>query len=699
MPTEYPPLRGRPMPLGASRAPNGVNFAVLSRHATAITLVILPEQGGSKPLAELILDPKLNRTGDHWHIRVQNLPTAFCYGFRVDGPKGSEYRFDPTRLLIDPCATVLSNGGTWAGTCELDPERTSRRSLFTNRPSYDWGDDAPLKTPAEDTIIYELHVRGFTRHGTSAVAHPGTYLGLTEKIPYLKWLGITAVELLPVCEFDECDCPFFHPDTGEKNLNFWGYNSIAFAAPKSAFAHSGPTHGQDDEFREMVKAFHIAGIEVYLDVVFNHTGEGDDRGRTFHFRGFDNSLYYLMDSEGRYLNFSGVGNTVNCNHPVVRELIITNLRFWVTDMHIDGFRFDLASVLGRDRKGNLMLDPPVVEMIADDSILAASKLIAEPWDAGGAYQVGGFPSGNRWAEWNDRYRDDVRRFWKGDTGVIGLTASRITGSSDIYAPGGRGPRHTVNFVACHDGFTLADTVGYNEKHNEANGEGNRDGHNHNCSWNSGIEGETNDPAVLAIRRRRAKSLFATLMISQGVPMILAGDEFLRTQMGNNNAWCQDNEISWVDWSLEKTNAEFLRFAREMIWLRRRHPIFRRKEFFKGDITPLTADIRWHGLRPLKPNFAPEARQIAYALDGRFHGRDDETHGKFDSDFFIAMNGSPEPAAFEVPASPTGRRWRMLADTGAATPKDFFAEGTGPIVLPGALVPVADFALVVLISEG
>jgi glycogen operon protein len=675
-----------------------VNFAVLSRHATAVTLVILPEAGGPKPLAEFKLDPKLNRTGDHWHIRVQDLPTVFCYGFRVDGPKGKEHRFDPTRLLIDPCATVISNGGTWAGTCEVDPERTTRRSLFTNRPSFDWENDVLLQTPAEDSIIYELHVRGFTQHGTSAVAHPGTFLGLTEKIPYLKWLGITAVELLPVCEFDECDSPFFNPETGEKNLNFWGYNSIAFAAPKSAFAFSGPTHGQDDEFREMVKAFHEAGIEVYLDVVFNHTGEGDDRGRTFHFRGFDNSLYYLMDAEGKYLNFSGVGNTVNCNHPVVRELIITNLRYWVTDMHIDGFRFDLASVLGRDQRGNLMVDPPVIEMIADDSILASVKLIAEPWDAGGAYQVGGFPFGNRWAEWNDRYRDDVRRFWKGDTGVIGLTASRITGSSDIYGPSGRGPRHTVNFVACHDGFTLADTVSYNEKHNEANGEDNRDGHNHNCSWNSGVEGATDEPAVLAIRKRRAKSLFATLMLSQGVPMILGGDELLRTQKGSNNAWCQDNDISWVDWSLEKTNADFLRFAREMIWLRRRHPIFRRKEFLKGEITPLTADIRWHGLRPLRPNFDPDSRQIAFTLDGRFHGRDDETAGKFDNDFYIAMNGSTEPAAFEVPAAPTGRRWRMLADTGAVSPKDFFPEGKGAVVLPGALIPVADFALVVLISE-
>ena len=686
------------MPLGASRAPNAVNFAVLSRHATAVTLVILPEEGGSKPLAEFPLDPKLNRTGDHWHIRIEGLPKVFLYGFRVDGPRGPGHRFDPTRLLIDPCATVLSHGGTWAGTCEVDPERTSRRSLFTNRPSYDWGDDAILRTPSEDTIIYELHVRGFTRHGSSAVAHPGTFLGLVEKIPYLQWLGVTAVELLPVCEFDECDSPFINPVTGEKNLNFWGYNSVAFAAPKAAYAHSGPTHGQDDEFRDMVKAFHAAGIEIYLDVVFNHTAEGDDRGRTFHFRGFDNSLYYLLDDQGRYLNYSGVGNTVNCNHPVVRELIITNLRYWVTDMHVDGFRFDLASVLGRDRKGNIMVDPPVVEMIADDSILASAKLIAEPWDAGGAYQVGGFPFGNRWAEWNDRYRDDVRRFWRGDFDQAALLASRITGSADIYGPSGRGPRHTVNFITCHDGFTLADTVSYNTKHNEANGEGNRDGHNDTCTWNGGVEGPTKDLAIRKKRERRAKSLFATLMLSQGVPMVLAGDEILRTQKGNNNAWCQDSDISWVDWSLRETNAAFLRFAREMIQLRRRHAVFRRKDFLKGELTPLTADIRWHGLKPLKPNFGGDSRQLAFSLDGRYHSRD-EAEAKVDNDFYVAMNGAPEPAAFEVPIAPTGRRWRKLADTGATSPLDFYQEGKGPIVQPGAVLPVGDFALVILMSEG
>ena len=694
----FPTTRGRPLPLGSSRAPGAVNFAVISRHAESVTLVILPESGGSRPLAEIPLDRKAHRTGDHWHIRVEGLPELFCYGFRVSGPKGPMNRFDPTRLLIDPCATAISNGADWASTCEVDPERTSRRSLYVRSGPYDWGTDAQLHTKPEDSIIYELHVRGFTIGRNSHVAAPGTFRGLIEKIPYLSWLGITAVELLPVFEFDECDCPFTDPDTGAKHSNFWGYNPIGFAAPKAAFAASGATHGQDDEFRDMVKAFHEAGIEVYLDVVFNHSGEGDDRGRTYHFRGFDNDLYYLLDKEGRYLNYSGVGNTMNCNHPIVRELILTCLRYWVTDMHVDGFRFDLASVLGRDRRGNVMANAPAIEMIADDGILANTKLIAEPWDAGGAYQVGQFAAGNRWAEWNDRYRDDVRKFWKGDPGLTAHLASRVCGSADIFGPVGGTPGQTINFITCHDGFTLMDLVSYNEKHNEANGEGNRDGHGHNCSWNSGVEGPTVKPAIRELRERRAKSLMATLLLSQGVPMILAGDEHLRTQKGNNNAWCQDNELSWLDWSLGDTNAGFVRFVRELIWLRKRHPVLRRSSFLQGTITPLTSDIRWHGTVPDEPDFSPESQLLVYTLDGRFHGRDDLELVAPDNDFLVVMNGAATPDAIAVPKSPTGRRWRRLIDTAAASPDDLFAESLGAVVTSGAPLLVAAFGLAVLISE-
>jgi isoamylase len=689
--------RGRPLPLGASRAPDGVNFAVLSRHATEVTLVIFPEAGGITPLATFQLDPRLHRTGDHWHLRVTGLPDVFQYGWRVDGPKGGEHRFDPTRLLIDPFANTLSEGAVWGGHGEPDPERTARRSLFTRHHTYDWGDDAPLRIPPEDSIVYELHVRGFTIHPSSGVKFPGTFRGLIEKIPYLKWLGVTTVELLPVFEFDERDCPFTNPESGQKLLNFWGYNPIGFAAPKAAYAASGRENGEDAEFRDLVKALHAAGIEVILDVVFNHTGEGDDRGRTYHLRGLDNGLYYLLDSRGHYLNYSGTGNTVNCNHPAVREQILTCLRYWVTDMHIDGFRFDLASVLGRDRTGQIIPNPPAVEMIADDGILAHTKLIAEPWDAGGAYQVGRFPFGHRWAEWNDRFRDDVRRFWRGDLGFAALLASRLSGSGDLFGGNGRGPRHSLNFVTCHDGFTLHDLVSYNVKHNAANGEDGRDGHNDNCSWNSGAEGDTADPKVLKLRERRAKSMMVTLLLSQGTPMILAGDEMLRTQKGNNNAWCQDNELGWLDWGLKGANAGFVRFVRELIWVRRKHPVFRRKGYLKGELTPLTADVRWHGRLPNLPNFGPDSRFVAYTLDGRYHGRDDLTTAP-DRDFYVALNGGPEVVTATVPPSPTGRRWRRLFDTAAASPDDIFPDTCGPVVKPASVITIAPYAAVALISE-
>jgi isoamylase len=742
----YRTSRGRPLPLGASPTPDGANFALFCRHGFSVTLVILPEEGGSRPLAEIPLNPRRNRTGDHWHIRVHDLPQTFCYGWKVDGPKGGNHRYDPTRILLDPCATMISGGAVWAGTCETDPERTSRRGLYHRTQPYDWGEDEPPLTPPEDSIIYELHVRGFTCHPTAKVAHPGTFLGLIEKIPYLKWLGVTAVELLPVHEFDECDCPFYNPKTGEKLVNFWGYNTFAFAAPKAAYAATADRHGQMTEFRDMVQAFHAAGIEVILDVVFNHTGEGDDRGRTYNFRGLDNEIYYLLDDEGKYLNFSGCGNTVNCNHPIVRDLLMTCLRYWGGAMRVDGFRFDLASILGRDRKGNVHVEPPIIEAIADDGVLADAKLIAEPWDAAGLYQVGEFPFGRRWSEWNGRYRDDVRRFWRGDAGFVSQVATRLCGSADLYEWNGRLPRHSVNFVTCHDGFTLWDLVSYNGKHNEANGEQNRDGCNENYSWNCGAEGPTDDPTINALRRRQAKNLMATLLLSQGVPMLLAGDEFLRTQQGNNNAWCQDNEVSWVDWRLAERNADFLRFVREMIWLRRRHPALRRRRFFVGELShahavrvgpfppggpvrpgevglpddgrvrsadvaarptdepvivttfgPPPADIHWHGAEPHKPDFGPYSRHIAFALDGRFTGRDDPMAHP-DTDFYVALNARPEAVKFRVPRSPSGRRWRRVVDTARPGPDDFIPEGEGPVVGEGAVYPVTPFSLIVLVSE-
>jgi isoamylase len=697
--------RGRSLPLGATAQPNGINFALLCRHGTAVWLVLYPLEGEG-PVAEVELHPLRNRTGDHWHVLVAGLPPAFRYGWRVNGPEGGGHRFDPRIVLLDPAATALSGGAVWGEgeTRNEDspvsrsairvPRSTRRRSVFYRRP-FDWQEDVPPRVPLEDAVIYELHVRGYTCHPSSGVAHPGTFAGLAEKISYLEWLGVTAAELLPIHEFDEDDCPFTNPLTGERLRNFWGYNSIAFAAPKASYASSGKEHGQLNEFREMVRALHGSGIEVVLDVVFNHTGEGNELGRTSCFRGLDNELYYMLGPNGEYLNFSGCGNTVNCNHPVVRHLLMTCLRYWVADMHVDGLRFDLASVMGRDYQGNVLVEPPVVEMIAEDSVLADTKLIAEPWDAAGLYQVGRFPYGRRWSEWNGRYRDDVRRFWRGDPGMVPDLATRLCGSADLYEASGRLPRHSVNFITSHDGFTLWDLVSYNHKHNEANGEGNRDGSDANWSWNCGVEGPTDDPKVLGLRRRQAKNLLATLLLSQGVPMILAGDEFLRSQGGNNNAYCQDNEVSWVDWTLAVKNADFLRFVHEMIALRKRHPALRRRNFFRGrgpdgDMAP---DIVWHGVEPDRPDFSYHSHTLAFALDGSQTGREP------DHDIYAAFSAWREPLAFRIPPSPSGRPWRRVVDTALASPLDIVPLAEGLYVPEGALYPVAPFSVLVLISEG
>jgi glycogen operon protein len=683
--------RGRSLPLGATALADGVNFAVLCRHGTAVTLVVYPLDG-DQAFTEIELDPSKNRTGSHWHILVAGLPTAFRYGWRVGGPPHDGHRFDPSAVLLDPAATALSGGAVWGKAREPEPQRTIRRSLFFRRP-FNWREDVPRRTPLEDSIIYELHVRGFTCHPSSGAAQPGTFAGLIEKIPYLQWLGITAVELLPIHEFDECDCPFTNPQSGEQLRNFWGYNSIAFAAPKASYASAGLEHGQVTEFREMVRAFHEAGIEVILDVVFNHTGEGDERGRTYSFRGLDNELYYMLGPRGQYLNFSGCGNTVNCNHPVVRQILMDCLRFWVADMHVDGLRFDLASVLGRDYQGNVLVEPPVVESIAEDGVLADTKLIAEPWDAAGLYQVGQFPYGRRWSEWNGRYRDDVRRFWRGDPGFASELATRLYGSADLYRNAGRQPYHSINFVTSHDGFTLCDLVSYNYKHNDANGENNRDGLDANWSWNCGIEGPTEHPAILGLRRRQAKNFMATLLLSQGVPMLLAGDEFLRTQGGNNNAWCQDNGVSWLNWELAAKHADFLRFVREMIQLRRRHPALRRRGFFdgtgpKGDWEP---DIIWHGIVPYQPDFSSSSRSLAFVLNGSRTGREP------DRDFYVICNAWREPLPFRVPPAPSGQAWRRTVDTALASPLDIVEPDEGPRVPVGALYLAAPFSTVILIS--
>ena len=686
------------MPLGAVPLGEGVNFVLMCRHGTVVHLVLSPTDSDD-PFAEFPLDPRMHRTGDLWHIRVYDLPRTFRYGWRVGGPRDGGHRFDPNLVLLDPSCTAVADGTRWG--CNghhfnalTQTRGTHRRSLYVRR-TYEWHDDIPLLTPIEDSVVYELHVRGFTMHPTALVAQPVTFAGLVAKIAYLQSLGVTAVELLPVFEFDEDDCVFINPQTGQGLKNFWGYNSIAFGAAKAAYAATGPEHGQVNEFRDMIRSFHQAGIEVFLDVVFNHTGEGDDRGRTYSFRGLDNQLYYMLGPCGNYLNFSGCGNTVNCNHPIVRELILTCLRFWVGEMHVDGLRFDLASVFGRDRHGNVLMDPPIVEMISEDGLLRGTKLIAEPWDAAGLYQVGSFPSSEgRWSEWNGRYRDDVRRYWRGDPGMTGALATRICGSADLYETSGRLTRHSINFVTCHDGFTLWDLVSHNHKHNEANGEFNRDGMDENFSWNCGVEGPTHDPEVLRMRKRQAKNLLTTLMISQGVPMLLGGDEFLRTQKGNNNAWCHDNDISWVDWRLRETNADFLRFVTALISMRKQHPALRRRDFFRG-VGPngsLRPDVIWHGVEPYRPDFSFDSRTLAFCLDGT------QTGHVLDRDFYVACNAWIEAIPFRLPRSPNGKRWRRAIDTSLLSPLDILGLDEGPVIPSELEYTVMGHSMIVLIAE-
>ncbi|NTV14375.1 MAG: glycogen debranching protein GlgX [Desulfobulbaceae bacterium] len=688
---------GQPLPLGVSRGHNAYNFAIFSRDATAVSLLLFAS-GEGPILAELPLTPEINRTGDIWHIRVHNLDSSLRYGYRVDGPmdpKAAGRRFSRENLLLDPYATALTGCSEWGKAYvrrgSSPPESHLQRRCCLANDDFDWEGDRPLNRPLKDSVIYELHVRGFTRHPSSGVNQPGTFLGLVEKIPYLQELGITAVELLPVTEFDETENVNRNPFTGEKLLNFWGYSPIAFFAPKAAYATKGRNGGQVNEFKEMVKAFHRAGIEVILDIVFNHTGEGNERGPVYSFRGLANNIYYMLDQQTRqYLNFSGCGNTLNCNHPMVRMLIMDCLRHWVIEMHVDGFRFDLASILGRDTDGQVLINPPMIEKIAEDPVLSRTKIIAEAWDAAGLYQVGSFSKHHRWAEWNGRFRDDVRSFMTGRAGNVATLATRVSGSSDLYQQLLKSPFNSINFITSHDGFTLADLVSYERKHNEMNGEYNRDGDNTNYSWNSGWEGETDDAAILALRARRQRSLAVVLLLSQGTPMFSAGDEFGRSQQGNNNAYCQDNEIAWLDWRLAKKNGHLLRFFQLLIRLRREHPVFRRATFFPPGEEDSIHEIRWQSLTPGATDWSPECRTLGFLLDGR------AVEGG-DNDFLVLLNGGFGEAGFQLPAPPESRRWHLLIDTGATPPKDIHPEATAP-PYPGRKMTLAGLGAAVLISK-
>jgi len=674
---------GNPLPIGgAHQQGHGVNFVLFSRHATAVRLEFYQKSDDSSASRIIDYDPVRHRTGDVWHVWVRDIPAGQLYGYRVEGPylPAEGHRFNPHKLLLDPYARAIAGVKNWdfvaargydsssnladLSVSTVDNAGTTPKCIFTH-DHFDWEMDSPPKHSASDTVIYETHVRGFTVHPGSGVAHPGTFAGLTEKIPYLQDLGVTAIELMPVLEFNENESDRLNPITGERLKNYWGYNHVAFFAPKQSYCVGGPHGQQVQEFREMVKLFHRAGIEVILDIVLNHTAEGDELGPTISLRGIENSIFYMLQENGRryYKDFSGVGNTLNANHPVVREFVRNVLRYWVMHTHVDGFRFDLASILGRDEHGNILRNAPLLEDIAEDPILRDVKIIAEAWDAGGAYQVGSF-STQRWTEWNGRFRDDVRRFWAGDAGMIGLFASRICGSSDLYQSSGKGPSSSLNFVTCHDGFTLNDLVSYKQKHNDENGEFNRDGADVNYSDNCGVEGLSDDPDVEGMRKRLTKNFLLTLFISRGVPMLLGGDEFRRTQRGNNNAYCQDNEVSWFDWSLLEKHKEIHRFTRGMIAFRRAHPVLRREDFYTD------VDIKWFAPNGATPDWADQRHKFFACL----------ILGQTEPDLLILFNADTTSVDFWIPALRGGKIWRLAVDTARTAPDDLFDPGKEPSLL-------------------
>ena len=655
--------RGYPLPLGARAYMEGVNFTLFSRYATRVRLELFADCTDPRPARIIELDPDHNRTGDIWHVWVKGVLPGQVYAYRVDGPydPAAGHRFNFNKLLLDPRATAITEVPPWnfdaargyapeevngsSHPSSLDNGPLTPKCVFT-RMQFDWGDDRPLRYPWSRTVIYETHVRGITVHPSSGAAHPGTYRGLMEKIPYLKGLGVTAVELLPVQEFNAHELKTRNPRTGEQLRNYWGYNPVAFSAVNGSYSSAGSRGQQTLEFKELVRQLHIAGIEVIVDVVFNHTAETDELGPTLCWRGIANSTFYALEKDKRrYMNFAGTGNSINANHPVVRDYILGVLRYWVMEMHVDGFRFDLASILGRDSNGNLLNNPPLLEQIAEDAILRDTKLIAEAWDAAGAYQVGSF-SERRWAEWNGHYRDDVRRFWRGDAGMLGAFASRICGSEDIYARSGKGPESSINFVTCHDGFTLNDLVSYASKHNLANGEDNRDGSNDNYSANYGVEGPTLDARIESLRRRQVRNFILTLFISRGVPMIMGGDEFRRTQGGNNNAYCQDNETSWYNWSDLERHRDLYEFTRRMIVLRQSHPVLALERFYsQGDLT-------WYGPWQQPPAWSdPQARTVACHI-----------HDGAEESLFLMFNAASEAVTFHTPVAPDKGRWRLAVDT-------------------------------------
>jgi isoamylase len=703
---------GRPYPFGATPVPGGINFSIFSRHADYCVLVLF-EKGASEPLVEIPFRGFFQKpeTGEpSWgDFRIGNVfaMTVFDldhenieYGFRMDGPgprveRGQPgfHRFDPTKILMDPYARAIGGRDVWGETPDWNDVYPHRARLVHD--DFDWESDRPLEIPIEDLVIYEMHVRGFTQHPSSGVKHPGTFAAIREKIPYLKELGVNCVELMPVYEFDEFEHSRPNRETGELLVNYWGYSTVGFFAPKAGYAATGKMRDATmvaDELKTLVKELHQNGIEVILDVVFNHTAEGNEYGPTISFRGLDNKTYYMLTPEGYYYNFSGTGNTLNCNNPIVRNTVLDCLRYWASEYHIDGFRFDLAAILGRDPSGAPLANPPLLEILAFDPILAKCKLIAEAWDAGGLYQVGSFPAYGRWAEWNGKYRDTLRKFLKGDPGLVGEMAQRLQGSPDLYAWGGRGPNASINFVTCHDGFTLADLVSYNGKHNQANGENNNDGAKDNHSW----EGPSDDPGINALRRRQIKNAVAMLMVSQGVPMILMGDEVARTKRGNNNTYCHDNELNWLDWTLLESNADLFRFFKNCIAFRKAHPVLRGNTYLRNEdcVGSGYADITWHGTQAWNADWSSGSRVLAFMLCGK-HA---EGGTAVDNYVYIAMNMYWETLPFEIPGLPGGMKWHVFANTGALPPEDIWEPGKEPPLEDQRRFLVGGRSVVILVGK-
>jgi glycogen operon protein len=657
----------RTSPLGATPMNGGVNFSVFSKNATRIDLLLFDDERAAR-LATVI--PLEHKTYHYWHTFVPGLAPGQIYAYRADGPFAPErgLRFDRDKVLLDPYGLAVAVPATYdrnAAKQRGDNASTAMKSVVADPGRYDWEDDAPLRTPFVETVIYELHLRGFTKHPSSGVSaqKAGTYAGLIEKIPYLQDLGISAVELLPVFQFDPQDAP-------GGRVNYWGYQPVSFFAPHHGYSSRTAPLAVLDEFRDMVKALHRAGIEVILDVVYNHTAEGGVDGPTLCYRGLANDFYYILDgNQSRYADFTGCGNTLNANQPIVRRLIQDSLRYWVTEMHVDGFRFDLASILSRDQTGNPVPNPPVLWDIESDPVLAGTKLIAEAWDAAGLYQVGSFV-GDAWQEWNGRSRDDFRRFVKGDTHSVSAVATRLLGSPDIYGHQDREAEQSVNFATCHDGFTLNDLVSYNEKHNEANGENNRDGSNDNLSWNCGAEGPTDDPAIEALRNRQVKNLLALTLLAAGTPMLLMGDEVRRSQQGNNNAYCQDGDISWFDWTLLERHDDVRRFVKTLTTLRKRRDVVSEQPLTLNELLS-RARLEWHGVRLNQPDWSEHSHSLAFTLTSlraryRLHGM---------------LNAYWEPLAFEVPrtSDASSHNWRRVIDTALASPDDVMPFDAAPDV--------------------